>query len=208
MVSLDPNEMSQRDLYRLLIGAVVPRPIAFVSTCNQQGNTNVAPFSFFNGVSSRPPCLMIAIGPPPEGKEAKDTLKNIQEQKEFVVNTVHESFVDQVVQCAALYPYGESELDAAGLHTLPSDMVKAPRVKESPVHFECKLHKLVPVDESDPMSSTLVLGRIVKIHILDAAYKEKKVVFEELKPVARLGGISYGRVTEPYQRAVPKIGAN
>ncbi len=205
MVSLDPAKISQRDMYRLLIGSIVPRPIAFVSSCDGEGRLNVAPYSFFNGVSSKPPCLMIGVGPAPQGKPSKDTLRNIREQGEFVVNTVSEWFVDDMVHCASDYPFGTSELEGTSLHTIPSEKVKAPRIKESPVHFECVTHKLIPIDDEDPEASTLVLGRIVMVHVMEEAYDNGRVLFEKIKPVARLGGFSYGRVLEPYDRQVPKF---
>lgn len=204
MKTLDPKELRPIDLYKILTGAIVPRPIAFVSTVNNKGQTNAAPFSFFNGVCSNPPTLSISIARNPDGSK-KDTLINIEETGQFVVNTCSESFVQEMVQCSADYPYGTSEIEQTGLTILPSVIVKAPRIKEAKVHFECKLYDKLEVGDGSPGSATLIVGEVVLAHVADEVYDNGKIIFEKLDSVSRLSGIKYGRVNETYEVAVKKF---
>lgn len=204
MVSLDFSEVSQRDRYKLLIGAVVPRPIALVSTVSREGVGNLAPFSFFNAISSDPPCLMISITRK-SGGDKKDTLKNIEATGEFVVNTVSEWLIEPVNQCSAEYPYGVSEMEKVGLTPEASLLVCPPRVKESPVQMECKLHKTLEVGDGNPGSAVIVVGEIVAMHVWDAAYSNGRILLEKIAPVARLAGTSYAKVAEPFSIPRPTL---
>jgi flavin reductase (DIM6/NTAB) family NADH-FMN oxidoreductase RutF len=193
MVSVDPREIEPAAAYKILIGSILPRPIAFVSTLNANGSVNVAPFSFFNGVSSKPMAVMFSIGFKPNGIK-KDTLVNIERSKEFVVNTVGEWMAEPMNFCSVDLPYGESELECAGLTPISSDIVSPPRVKEAPVHFECRLLSLTQVGQAEAGASTVVIGEVVKCHIHARAWDNGKVLLNEVKPVARLGGLSYSTV--------------
>jgi len=193
MISIDPKVIEPAAAYRILIGSIVPRPIAFVSTLNESGTVNVAPFSFFNGVSSRPMAVMFSIGFKPNGTK-KDTLINIERSKEFVVNTVGEWMAEPMNFCSVDLPYGESELERAGLTAISSDIVSPPRVKEAPVHFECRLLSITQVGKAEAGASTVVIGEVVKCHIHSRAWNNGKVQLNEIKPVARLGGLSYSTV--------------
>lgn len=204
MVTLDPASMKTPDIYKLLIGTIVPRPIAFVSTVSEEGIVNLAPFSFFTGVSSNPPCLAISIARKPDG-EKKDTLKNIEATDQFVVNTASEWLVGPLVHTAAEFPPEVDEMSLVGLTPVASMKVKPPRVKEAAVHFECENVGVLEVGEGDAGSSTLVVGRIILTHISSAAYKDGKVDFTALKPVARLGGLTYSLIGQTFDMAVPKV---
>ena len=204
MIEINPEEQSPRDMYKLIIGAIVPRPIAFVSTKGKDGSCNLAPYSFFNGVSSNPPCLMLSCGAARE-KEKKDTLTNIEETGEFVVNSANEWTLEQLVSTAADYPYGVDEMEQVGLTSVPSVKVQAPRVKEAAVHFECKLHKLVPIGDGSPGSSTMVIGEIVYAHVKEECYENGRILFDQYRAVGRLGGFGYGKIGETLEIPVPDL---
>ena len=193
MISIDPRELEAAAAYKILIGSIVPRPIAFVSTVNENGTVNVAPFSFFNGVSSNPMAIMFSIGFKPNGTK-KDTLINIERSKEFVVNTVGAWMTEPMNFCSVDLPYGESELDRAGLTPISSDLVSPPRVAEAPVHFECRLLSLTQVGKAEAGASTVVIGEVVRCHIHSRAWNNGKVLLSEINPVARLGGLSYSTI--------------
>src|SRR5881394_2524526 len=139
----DPKALPTRDVYRFLISAVVPRPIAFVSTVGAAGHTNLAPFSYFNAIASEPPLVTIAISDRPG--DPKDTLRNIRETREFVVNVVSESLLDAMVHTAGEWPRATSEFGPSGLTPAPSERVRAPYVAESPLQLECVLYREIPL---------------------------------------------------------------
>lgn len=208
MVSLDPQQIGSKATYKLLIGAIVPRPIAFVSTTNAEGIGNLAPFSFFNGVSSNPPAVMIAITRKPhpdQPNNKKDTLRNIESTGQFVVNTVNEWIAEPMNQCSSEYPYGVNEMEKVGLTPLPSLKVRPPRVKESSIHFECELYDTLEVGDGSEGSSTIVVGRIVMLHIDSAAYENGKIILEKIQPISRLAGTSYGRTTGVFDLPRPRF---
>ena len=200
---VDPKEAGWLDTYKLLIGAIVPRPIAFVSTLSPEGIANLAPFSFFTGVSANPPvicfCPMRRRGPVPH----KDTLHNIAVTREFVVNIVSEEFADKMNITSAEFPPEVDEFEAAGLTPIPSDLVKPPRVKESHVHMECKLYLLVEVGGMDG-SGNLVLGEVLRFHIDDQYFHNFKIDPDRLRPIGRMGGATYTRTTDRFDLARPK----
>lgn len=204
MVSLDFAGMAPTPIYKLLIGAVVPRPIAFISTLSPDGVGNLAPFSFFNGVSSDPPCLMIAITRNSDGGK-KDTLRNVEATGQFVVNTVADWMAEPMNQCSANYPYGVDEMKEVGLTPLASMKVKPPRVKESPIHMECELYKTLEVGEAKVGASTIVVGKIVAMHIHKPAYYDGKIKISEIRPLSRLAGASYGLTEGIFDLPRPKV---
>jgi len=204
MVSLDASALDVRETYKLMTGGIIPRPIAFVSTLNENGTVNLAPFSYFNAISSAPPTIMFAVTYKSDGSK-KDTLVNIERSREFVVNSVSEWMAAPMNHCAAEYPHGVSELEKVGLHAVPSEIVAPPRVKESPFQMECKLHTTVAVGPGGPGSSTLIIGEIVKFHVHKAAYHNGTITPEELRPLSRLGGSSYGVMGEIFDLERPKI---
>ncbi len=197
MIDIDPESIGHQERYKLLIGSVLPRPIAFVSTLSPEGIPNLAPFSFFMGVCANP--LTICFAPMRRGSDGKkkDTLVNIEATGEFVVHVVNESIVTQMNQTAAEYPADVDEFEAAGLTPIPSVKVKPYRVKESPVHMECVLHQVVHLGE-EVGSGSLVIGRVVYLHMASEVYEDGKIITSKLKPVARLAGSSYSKVTDSF----------
>ncbi|MCB0334104.1 MAG: flavin reductase family protein, partial [Bdellovibrionales bacterium] len=135
LTEVDIRELPQKERYKFLIGAIVPRPIAFVSTVSASGVVNVAPFSFFSGVSSNPPSVVFSVGTPPDGRQ-KDTLRNIKETKEFVINSANEWMIEAVVHCAGDFAEDIDEMKEAGLTPLPSQKISPPRVAESAMQME------------------------------------------------------------------------
>lgn len=185
-VQFDPKELTEKDVYKLLIGSVVPRPIAWVSTISTEGVVNLAPFSFFNVASRNPPMLCISIGPgvgEREGTE-KDTLVNIRNQKEFVINVVTSTLGNEMQKTSENLPSNVDEFEAAGLTTLDSTVVKPKRVKEAPIQMECQLEQIIQLG-----SDHLVIGRMVRYHINDDYYLGNyKVDLEKLQPLGRFAG--------------------
>lgn len=202
MVSIDPSQSDSKSVYKILIGAIVPRPIAFVTTLNPEGKGNLAPFSFFNGVSSKPPAVMIAITRKKDGSK-KDTLINIEATREFVVNSANEWLIEPLNQCSAEFPYGVDEMVKVGLTPLPSKKVRPHRVKEAAIHLECKLYDTLEVGDGSEGSSTIVVGTIVMAHVASTAYKNGRIMIDELKPISRLGGLSYGHTSDIFDLPRP-----
>lgn len=205
-----PSGLSHKDLYGLLLNAVAPRPIAWVSTMSGSGRLNLAPFSFFNVVCVDPPLLAFAPGlrPPrnagPNG-EAKDTLRNIRETKEFVVNVVTYELTEAMNITSGEYDASVNEFELAKLTPRPSQIVLPPRVGESPVSFECRLHQILDFSPK-PTSSSLVIGEIVCIHMSDAHMKDGKLDRNSVDLIGRMGGIQYTRTTQRFELARPKTG--
>lgn len=195
---LDPRRTPPHDLYHALISVVVPRPIAFVSTVSAEGRTNVAPFSFFNAISSRPPLVAIAISDRPD--DPKDTLRNVRATGEFVVNLVSEPMLNAVVKSAGEWPESMSEFEVAGLTPAPSERVRPPSVAESPVHLECVRHQELALG-----SSFLVVGEVVLLRVSDAVIEGGRVDPLKLKPVGRLGGELYSMTREVVKVARPRV---
>ncbi len=204
LLSFDAKSMTPGDAYRIMIGTIVPRPIAFVSTCSPTGVGNLAPFSFFNGVASNPPSIMFAITRKPDGGK-KDTLVNIEATGEFVVNFVSHALGPKMNQTSADFPYGVDEMAKVGLTPLDSLLVKPKRVLESLVHYECRLYHHFQVGKGDAGSSTIVVGEIVQFHISERVFQNGRVNLQELDPLARLAGQGYCRVTETFEMPRPKI---
>ncbi len=204
-IGLDPNDLSMKDKYKLLIGAIVPRPIAFVSTLSDDGIANLAPFSFFNGISSDPPCLIISTTYRSTDGQKKDTARNIEASGEFVVNAVTEEIVGPMNQTSAEYAQDISEFEKAGLTKAPSKIIKVPRVAESPINLECKLYQTVQIGDAGPGSSILIIGEIAYYHIREDLYQDGRILTEKLKPVGRLAGTSYCPVREAFEIPRPII---
>lgn len=199
-MKIDPNSLNQTDLYKLMIDVIVPRPIAFVSTVNRTGAFNLAPFSYFNGVSSAPPMIMISVGRQHDGSK-KDTDRNIEETGEFVVNVVTESVAEAMNIASTNFPSGVSEFEQAHLTPVPSDLVRPPRVLESPVNMECRLVQAIELGNPP---NTLTIGEVLRFHIVGELYEDGHVDPLKLKPVGRLGGMRYCRVNDLFEMRRPR----
>ncbi|MFT9846196.1 flavin reductase family protein [Aneurinibacillus sp. REN35] len=178
--------LSAKDKYRMLTSCIVPRPIAWVTTMSACGVGNAAPFSYFTGVSIEPPLVLFAIERR-DGKK-KDTLLNIEDTKEFVINLVTAHNVVAMNETSKDYQPDEDELKLAGLDTVPSVCVKPPRIQQSPVHMECRLHDILEIGSSP---HALVIGEVVAIHAADHLIKEDRIQMERLEAVGRMGGKWY-----------------
>ena len=175
------------DNYKFLIGSILPRPIAVISTRNIDGSNNLAPFSFFTAISAKP--MIIAFCPMIRSKDGtrKDTLINIEREREFVVNFCTLSNHTQVNMASSELPYGEDEFKFAGLHTLESEKIKARRLAESPVHFECRLRDILCYGNT-PGSGSLVTGEVVRVHVDPSIMKDGKIQTQLLQAVGRGAG--------------------
>ncbi len=200
-VIIDPSTTAPVNNYKLLVGAVVPRPIAFVSTISPEGVPNLAPFSFFTVASANPPVLCFTAS---FREPRKDTLVNIRATKEFVVNIVSEEFAAKMNVTSGEYPYGVDEFAMSGLTAEPSDLVSAPRVKESHVNMECRLLQTVEVSNR-PMGGTLILGEVVRFHIDDAIFEEFRIDPEKLGAVGRMAGNTYCTTKDRFELIRPQI---
>ncbi len=205
MKTIDPENVGYPEVYKLMVSTIVPRPIAFVSTMSAKGVTNLAPFSFFNGVCSKPPTLLFSVARKSNG-DKKDTLRNVEETGEFVVNCSSMWLTEPLVHSAGEFASDESEFDITGLTPIPAIKVKAPRVQEAGVHFECKVSKLVEIGDGSPGSATIVIGQILLAHIMDGAIDEKGYINTRvLEPLARLGGFQYASLGEIFSKKVPAV---
>lgn len=202
-ITIATQDNAAQDNYKLLIGSILPRPIAFVSTQSAEGILNLAPFSFFTGVCSNPPTLLFC--PMIRGSDGhrKDTLLNIQETGEFVVNVVSEDIVERMNQTAAEVPPEVNEFELSGLTPAPSLSIKPPRVLEAPVSMECRLQQIIPVGAGDPGSGAVVLGTILQFHIRADLYEHGRIDTEALKPVSRLAGAFYAPVHDMFELIRP-----
>ncbi|MGC1978140.1 MAG: flavin reductase family protein [Candidatus Sulfotelmatobacter sp.] len=208
---VSPSNLLHSELYGILLNSVAPRPIAWVSTISASGNLNLAPFSFFNAVCVDPPLLAFAPGlrrPKQAGAvhgEAKDTLRNVRETKEFVVNVVTYEVAEKMNLTSGEYDATVDEFELAKLTPQPSNIVRPPRVAESPVSFECRLHQILDFS-SRPTSSSLVIGQVVSIHINDAHLSDGKLDRNSLDLIGRMGGLQYARTTQRFEMVRPKVG--
>ncbi len=187
-----------RDNYKFLIGSILPRPIAVISTLNEDGSNNVAPFSFFTGVSAVP--MVIGFSPlirTSTGKK-KDTVINIEREKEFVVNFVTESNMQKINDASAELAYGEDEFIHAGLTPLDSELIKAKRVGESPIHFECKLRDILSYGDNIG-AGRFITGEVVKVHVDSKLLDEGRIDTDLFAPVGRGAGNDWIKCTDRIQ---------
>jgi flavin reductase (DIM6/NTAB) family NADH-FMN oxidoreductase RutF len=189
---IDPAQNTYKENYKLMIGSIVPRPIAFVSTLSEDGQPNLAPFSYFTAITSDPPtiCFSPSYRPLPGG-EHKDTLHNIEATGEFVVNVVTEELGPAMNETAVDFPAGTNEFEVAGLTAASCEVVKVPRVAESPISMECKLYEVHHIGPKGVGGGALVIGEIVMFHVDDALYDDGRIDIARLKPLGRLAGTEY-----------------
>lgn len=202
MLPVDPDHLSERENYKFLIGSIIPRPIAFVTTASKDGVLNGAPFSYFNIVSSNPPMISLSIQR--SGGKQKDTARNILESGEFVVHIVDEQNVEKINQTAAsLAPY-ESEVELAQLTPVNSVKVSVPGVKEAKVRMECVLEQALELGGGDVPGCDFIIGKVVQFHIEDSIYDHGRINPERLAAVSRLAGNNYAKVGEIFEIERPK----
>jgi flavin reductase (DIM6/NTAB) family NADH-FMN oxidoreductase RutF len=186
------------DNYKFLIGSIVPRPIAVISTRNIDGTNNLAPFSFFTAVSASPMILAFCPMIRSSDGEFKDTVKNILREKEFVVNFCTEDNYSKINLASTELPYGEDEFKFAELTPVNSSMVKAMRLKESPIHFECVFRDMLCYGK-EPGSGSLITGEVKLVHIDERVLKEGKISTELVKFVGRGAGNDWFKTDKPFQ---------
>ncbi|MBI4362076.1 MAG: flavin reductase family protein [Euryarchaeota archaeon] len=191
---VDPSRLGPNDLYKLVISAIVPRPIGFISSRGRDGRLNAAPFSFFNGVCTDPPMVMVSVGFR-DGRR-KDTGRNIVETGEFVAHIVDEPLAEKMNLCAVDFPPEVSEFEEAGLTPVESLKVKAPGIAEAPVRMECVLRH--HIDLGRP-TNTLLVGEVVMFHFREGLLQNGRVDLKQLRPIGRLSGNLYCRVTDLFK---------
>lgn len=212
---LDPATLSQPDRYKLLIGGIVPRPIAVVSTTSPDGKHNVAPFSFFTGVSSNPLSLLFCPANNNDGSE-KDTLRNCRPNRsnngeqpgEFVVNILSHAHAKAMAATAEALPYGESEFALSGLTPAPSTRVRPPRIKEAVVSYECRTSQIITLNSSTttgntshmPAGGNIVIGEILLVHVQDDAINDRYHIDPTIvDAIGRMGGLVYCTTRERFE---------
>jgi len=199
-ISIVPTDLDPRAAYRLLISVVVPRPIGWTSTIGVDGTLNLAPFSFFNAVSNMPLTVMISVG---QRKGAlKDTLRNVQETGEFVINIVNEELATAMNETSGEWAYEVNEFDRAGVTPASSIDVKPPRVAEAPIALECQVTQIVAVIDT---TYTMILGRVLRFHLRSDLLRPNGMVDAlRLKPLARLGGDEYATLGGVFEMKRPQ----
>ena len=199
-IVVDPSR-SPADVYKLMIGSIVPRPIAFVSTVSPAGIYNLAPFSFFNAVCAEPPIITFATGyrvPP------KDTLANVRATGEFVVNIVSEEIAEAMNACSGEYPAGVDEFELSGLTPVAGDLVRAPRVRESHVNMECRVLQILDLS-TRPRGGSLIIGEVVRFHVDAAMLSNFRIDPGQLRAIGRMGGNEYTHTRDRFQMIRPQV---
>jgi flavin reductase (DIM6/NTAB) family NADH-FMN oxidoreductase RutF len=195
MLTIDPLQIAQKDLHQFMLGSVAPRPIAFVSTVDEHGNPNLAPYSFYNAFSSNPPIIVFSSNRRGENNTTKDTLHNIMATKEAVINVVNYDIVHQMAVCSIEYPSGVSEFSKSGLTPIPSELVAPPRVKESPVHLECKVQEVITLGDKGG-AGHLIICHVVRMHIAQHIMDANgRIDPHKIDLVGRLGRSYYTRAS-------------
>ena len=193
MVSIDPKDLPVQKLHQYLLGAIGPRPIAFASTVDAEGKSNLAPFSFFNVFSANPPILIFSPARSGRTNTTKDTYNNVKVVPEVVINVVNYDIVHQMSLASSPYAPGVNEFEKAGFTALKSDSVKPFRVAESPVQFECKVNEVIELG-TEGGAGNLIICEVVKIHIHDEVLDSNGMIDQQkIDLVARMGGDWYSR---------------
>jgi flavin reductase (DIM6/NTAB) family NADH-FMN oxidoreductase RutF len=190
--TFDPTGMQDVDVYKLMIGLVVPRPIGWIGTLDRNGRRNLAPYSFFNVVSGRPPTVLFSAGR--RRGDAKDSLRNVMATGEFTVNIVTEEVAEAMNLTSGDYPPDVDEFDVAGLTSRPGDVEGAPLVNEAKANLECHLVRIV--DLGDPVTNSVAFGEVARIHVIESVLDGTRVLPEQLRAVGRLAGSGYVTTAE------------
>ena len=203
MAQFHSSDKEPLSLYKLMIGCIVPRPIAWVATMGSSGVPNLAPFSFFNGVGSHPPTVLFSVGD--RDGELKDTSRNLQEIPEFVVHMVSEELAGQMNQTCADFGAHVSEFEEAGLTSVPSETVSVPRVKEAQVTMECRMTQHLRIGRA-PNNNSIIIGEVIYWHIDDAVLVDRgRIDPEALAAVGRMGGFDYSTTRDRFSLDRPVI---
>ena len=203
-MEINPSSLPHQSVYKLLTGSILPRPIGWISSVDECGVPNLAPFSFFNVVCSNPPTVVFCPMIRGVDGKTKDTLNNIRATGEFVVNIVTEELVQAMNLSSVEAPPDVNEFEFAGVTPEASLTVRPPRVRESPVHFECRVRQIVEIS-SEPGGGSLVIGEVLHIHVDERVLMGgDKINLSALKPVGRLAGGGYVRVTDVFEMERPK----
>ncbi|MEH7545231.1 flavin reductase family protein [Neobacillus vireti] len=197
MLSIDPASLSERENYKFLIGSIIPRPIAFVTSISKDGVLNGAPFSYFNIVSSNPPMISLSIQRSAGGQ--KDTARNIIESKQFVVHIVDEHNVEKINKTAAGLPPNQSEIELAHLTPVDSVKISVPGVKEAKIRMECSLEHSLELGGLDMPGCDLIIGKVVQFHIDNDIYEKGRIDPRGLAAVSRLAGNNYAKIGEIFE---------
>jgi flavin reductase (DIM6/NTAB) family NADH-FMN oxidoreductase RutF len=204
-VKVDPANLSAGAAYFWQAATILPRPIAWASTLNEDGSANLAPFSFFTGVSSDPPTCLICVSRKkrePDGtRPPKDTWRNIERTGEFVIHVVNDALGAQMNATSRDFPYGTDEVAAVGLTKVASQKVAAPRIAEAPVAMECKLDRIVEIGRD---GTAIIIGEIVLWHVRDELVVDGKLDLGRLDAIGRMGGSTYVRTRELFDMPRPK----
>jgi flavin reductase (DIM6/NTAB) family NADH-FMN oxidoreductase RutF len=198
MISIDPSTQTDRENYKLLVGSIIPRPIALVTTLSQAGVLNAAPFSYFSIIASQPPLISISV----QRKQGimKDTARNAMETGSFVVHITDESIIHMVNETAANLPPNESEVERAGFTPIASEMIVVPGLQEAKIRMECLLEQSIPLggsgngDGVQPPACDLLIGRVVRFHFDEDVYEDGHINPNKLNPMSRLAGNDYAKL--------------
>jgi len=202
-MKFDLKTMNIKDCHRLLVSVVLPRPIALVSTIGANGVNNLAPFSYFTVLSTKPSIVGFGIGPKRDGAK-KDTLTNLEFSKDFVINAVTEDLAEAMNQTSGEYLPEVDEFGVAGLTAVPSELVQSPRVAESPIHLECALKQILEFGEA-PMMNRFVIGEVLRIHVKDELLQGNIANPGRLKAIGRMGEDFYCRTQDLFEMKRPEI---
>jgi flavin reductase (DIM6/NTAB) family NADH-FMN oxidoreductase RutF len=205
-IAIDPGSNDPRDIYSLMTGVIVPRPIAFVSSLSPHGIRNLAPFSFFTAISANPPVICFAPMVRGSGGGRKDTLRNIEATGEFVVNVVSEEIAQQMNACSPEFPPEVDEFVISGLTPVASDLVGPPRVGESKASLECRLLQIVAVSEK-PLGGSLVIGEVVRFHVAEEILDGFRIDSGALRAIGRMAGPDYVKTADRFKMVRPTAGA-
>lgn len=193
-----PQEMAHPDRYKLMIGAIVPRPIAWVSSMDKTGTLNLAPFSYFTAVASDPMTLLFCPGWSVSRSRMKDTLYNIREVPEFVINITDEATKEAMNLTATEFDADKDEFEWAGVTPEPSQTIQVPRVAEAPIAFECKLQQIVMVKEG-PGGGAAVFGEVQAVYVRGDLVEKGRILPEKLQPIGRLAGATYAHINDLFE---------
>ncbi|MBL7796557.1 MAG: flavin reductase family protein [Saprospiraceae bacterium] len=206
MLTIDPTQIPTKDLHQYILGAVAPRPIAFASTISEDGIPNLAPYSFFNAFSSNPPILIFSSNRRVENNTTKDTLKNVQDTGEVVINVVPYSIVRQMALCSIEYGAEVNEFEKAGFTPLASEKVRPFRVAESPIQMECVIENILPLGEKGG-AGNLIVCRMVLMHISESVLTDSgRIDPHKVDLMGRMGRFYYARASgEAVMEIVQKV---